>query len=127
MTAIERAFTLYIQGYSLRKLSCIFKIPTTTLAYKFRKRYGNDYTQLKNKNGLIPIIKEYLVNPNLSIEDKRKIKQWMNSNCTNILASDKDNSNIPLYTEKKIEQLTRQECFHKDKDLKTLFEATLTY
>ncbi|WP_427162616.1 hypothetical protein ACQFX9_14335 [Aliinostoc sp. HNIBRCY26] len=115
MSVIDRAFLLYQQGYSLRKLSSIFKIPFTTLGYKFRNLYGKDYIKTKNKNGILPIIKEYLRNPDVSDRDKRVIREWMNLNLRNIIKNDLTHSNIPLFTDAKIEKLTKQEFIQRER------------
>ncbi|MEH2093984.1 helix-turn-helix domain-containing protein [Nostoc sp.] len=117
---IQRAFELYKQGYSLRSLAKIFKISKTNLGKKFRKLHGDNYSELKNKYGLTPIIKEYLNNPALSDKQKEQISDWFHVNRKLIAASDSKYLNCHLLTNSREQQLTYLECSHKSKDWKDL-------
>jgi hypothetical protein len=125
-TAISRAYKLFLKGYSLRSLAKIFKIPKSTLSYKFRKLYGSDYAEQRNHWGILPIVQEYLNDKSLADKDRRQIKDWMNQNFNQIIESEKANLNKPLYTNRKLQQLTELECSYRKGDWKSLFENTLT-
>ncbi|MBN3927118.1 hypothetical protein [Nostoc sp. NMS4] len=125
-TTIGRAYKLFLKGYSLRALAKIFKIPKSTLSYKFRKVYGADYAEQRNHWGLLPIIQEYVNDKDLSARDRQQIKDWMNRNFDKIIESEKSNLDKPLYTNRKLQQLTELECSYKKGDWKQLFENTLT-
>lgn len=118
---IQRAFELYKQGYSLRSLAKIFKISKTNLGKKFIRMYGQDYSQLKNKFGLSPIVKEYLANPSLTDTQKEQISDWFHANRKVIAASDSKYLGFPLMTDARLQQLTNMECSHRSKDWKDLF------
>lgn len=123
---LDRAFNLYIQGYSLRNLEKRFHIPKSTLSFKFRKKYGEGYSSLKNSQGVMSIIKEYLRSPNLGQSDKNSIQKWMYTNLSSIMESDIKNHQVPLLSDKQLDNLTREQCSSRGgKDWKTLFELTL--
>jgi len=126
MDTLHKAFQLYLQGYSLRNLSKRFNIPKSTLSYKFKKTFGTEYTQLRNNHGVLQVIKEYLHNPNLPSKDRNTIKKWFNNNLSTILESEITNINNPLYSNSYLDKLTRQECSHRSKDWKQLFEVILS-
>jgi hypothetical protein len=126
MDTLNKAFQLYLQGYSLRNLSKRFNIPKSTLSYKFKKCFGEEYTQLRNNHGVLQVIKEYLHNPNLPSRDRNNIKKWFNDNLSTILESEITNINAPLYSDSYLNKLTRQECSHRSKDWKQLFEVILS-
>lgn len=126
MDITTEAFQLYIQGYSLRNLEKRFHIPRTTLAYRFKKLYGDNYSQLKNSQGLMAVVKEYLRSPALSQKDKNSIRKWLYSNHKTILESDVKNHQSPLLSDHQLQNLTLNQCGHKTKDWKALFESTLT-
>ncbi|MGV0103985.1 HTH psq-type domain-containing protein [Nostoc sp. DSM 114160] len=125
-TVIGRAYKLFLKGYSLRSLAKIFKIPKSTLSYKFRKTYGVDYAEQRNHWGLLPIIQEYVNDKSLADKDKREIRDWMNRNFDRIIESEKANLDKPLYTNRKLDQLTQLECSWRKGDWRSLFENTLT-
>ncbi|MEH1957679.1 helix-turn-helix domain-containing protein [Nostoc sp.] len=117
---IQRAFELYKQGYSLRSLAKIFKISKTNLGKKFRKLHGDNYSELKNKYGLTPVIKEYMNNPALPDRQKEQISDWFTANRKVIAESDSRYLNSPLFTDSRLQQLTYLECSHRTKDWKDL-------
>lgn len=121
-TITQRAFSLYLQGMSLRKLQSHFNIPKETLSYRFRKLYGKDYTLIKN---VAPVVKEYLKSPDLSPEDKQLIQQWFNSpELINKLLDIGTNTRLTkLYTQTEIEFLTINECGHGAKDWREVFDT----
>ncbi len=119
-TVIGRAYKLFLKGYSLRALAKIFKIPKSTLSYKFRKLYGSDYAEQRNHWGVLQIILEYTNDRDLSVRDRQQIRDWMNRNFNQIVESERANLDKPLYTNRKIQQLTYLECSHKSKDWKDL-------
>lgn len=124
-TAISRAYKLFLKGYSLRKIAKIFKIPKSTLSYKFRKLYGSDYAEQRNHWGILPVIQEYINDRDLSARDKQQIRDWMNINFNQIIESEKAHLDKPLYTNRKLQQLTELECSYRKGDWRKLFEDTL--
>ncbi|MFS0515133.1 hypothetical protein ACEYW6_10470 [Nostoc sp. UIC 10607] len=122
----SRAYKLFLKGYSLRALEKIFKIPKSTLSYKFRKIYGTDYAEQRNHWGVLAVINEYTNDKSLSPKDRQQIKDWMNQNFNQIIESERANLDRPLYTNRKIQQITELECSYKKGDWKSLFENTLT-
>ncbi len=119
-TAISRAYKLFLKGYSLRSLEKIFKIPKSTLSYKFRKSYGDNYAEQRNHWGVLQIIQEYASDKSLSAKDRQQVRDWLNKNFNEIIESEKANLDNPLYTNRKIQQLTYLECGHRTKDWKDL-------
>lgn len=126
MDTLEKAFQLYIQGFSLRNLEKRFKIPKSTLSFRFKKRYGDNYSSLKNKEGVMSVINEYLRSPSLSRREKDIIKSWLYLNLSSVIDSDIRNHQTPLFSDSKLDKLTREQCSRREKDWKTLFEAMLT-
>ncbi|WP_322734414.1 hypothetical protein [Nostoc sp. DedVER02] len=124
-TAIGRAYKLFLKGYSLRKIAKIFKIPKSTLSYKFRKLYGSDYAEQRNHWGILQVIQEYANDKSLSPRDRQQIRDWMNRNFNQIIESERANLDKPLYTNRKLQQLTELECSYRKGDWKRLFEDTL--
>ncbi|ALB39893.1 MULTISPECIES: helix-turn-helix domain-containing protein [unclassified Anabaena] len=125
MDTLNKAFQLYLQGYSLRNLSKRFNIPKSTLSYQFKKAFGLDYTNLRNSYGAIQVIKEYIHNPDISTKDKHDIKRWLSNNLSTILESETANIKTPLYSDRYLDRLTFKECSHRSKDWKQLFEVIL--
>lgn len=124
-TAISRAYKLFLKGYSLRSIAKIFKIPKSTLSYKFRKLYGSDYAEQRNHWGILPIVQEYTNDKSLSAKDRQQIRDWMNRNFNQIIESEKAHLDKPIYTNRKLQQLTELECSYRRGDWKQLFENTL--
>lgn len=117
----ERAFKLYLQGWSLRKLEKHFGIPNETLGYRFRAKYGRNYKQLKN---FLPVIREYLKRRDLSTRDKEQISDWLTSDSLFIRLVSTDNQyRNKLYSCQEIENLTRRQCSHGEEDWRRLFEV----
>lgn len=106
----QRAYRLYLKGYSLRNIEKAIGIPRSTLSYKFRKIFGPNYAQKRNKNGTIQILQEYLKDPSISQKHKREIKEFIERKLTLISEMDSLYQNQPLYTNKKIQSLTNAEC-----------------
>lgn len=123
MNNLPQIFNLYLQGYSLRNLSKRFHIPKSTLSYQFRKKYGDNYTQARNSNGIIPVIKEYLHSPDIDPRYKNTIRRWLNDNLAQIMESEAANLANPIYSDRHLDKLTYAECGHKSKDWKQVFEV----
>ncbi|BAY23728.1 hypothetical protein NIES2100_35200 [Calothrix sp. NIES-2100] len=120
MDITERAFKLYLQGWSLRKLEKHFGVPNETLGYRFRNKYGRDYRRLKN---FLPVVREYLKNRSLSAQDKGQIIEWLTSDSLFQRLTALPNTHKKLYTNSEIENLTRRQCNYKDGDWRRLFEV----
>lgn len=120
MDELEQIYNLYIQGYSLRNLAKRFNIPKSTVDFRLKKRYGKDCASLRNPEGTLAIIKEYLRSPDLRQRDKIEINRWLNTNLTKLIEFDTQNRE-PLYSDAKLDKLTREQCYHGSKDWKDLF------
>ncbi|MBD2196602.1 MULTISPECIES: helix-turn-helix domain-containing protein [Calothrix] len=120
--ATQRAFSLYLKGWSLRKLQSHFNTPKSTLRDRFERIYGRGYTNLRS---IIDIIKEYLTDPKISTKDKEQIREWLNSPQLFQLLLNVKSPNTKFYTDKQIRSLTLKECFHKSRDFKELFELLI--
>jgi hypothetical protein len=124
---LDKAFQMYLQGYSLRNLTKRFNIPKSTLSVRFKKNYGVNYTQLRNSNGVLPIIKEYMFDVDLlSYKDRAKVKRWYNENIDKIMLSDLNNRSNTLLTDRQLNRLTLQECGHRTKDWGDIISDTFS-
>jgi len=122
MEVTNKAFQFYQQGLTLRELEKIFNVPRSTLSFRFKKQFGNNYADLKNSHGLLPMIKEYLHNPNLPERHRNTIKRWFNDNLSIILESEVKHRDTKLYSDKQLDNFTRFECGHRSKDWRDVFE-----
>ncbi|MBD2515197.1 hypothetical protein H6G93_09285 [Nostoc sp. FACHB-973] len=121
---IERAYKMFLTGSSLRELEIYFKMPKSSIRERFIKMYGKDYASKRNSYGAAHIISEYLNSKTLSPKQKLEIKKWFYSPQTlrNIMYTDHKNPS-KLLSDRQIEVLTTEECGHKSKDWKELFEV----
>ncbi|AFY48991.1 hypothetical protein Nos7524_3191 [Nostoc sp. PCC 7524] len=118
----DRAFILYTSGYSLRKLEKHFCISKDTIANHFKKTYGPNYKNIKNRNGILPIIQEYLKSNILNTRQKEVVRRWLDNPSTTQLISNSDRQHLDskLYTKDYIDKLTKLECNHYEKDWREL-------
>lgn len=118
---IDQLFNLYLQGYSLRNIERRTGISKSTLSIKFKKAFGDNYTSIRNNQGVLPIIKQYINDSTISPKEKVKLVKWLNANLSNILKSDLAHKDQPLLTNKQEDSLTKKECGHKQHDWRDLF------
>lgn len=124
---IDKAFQMYLQGYSLRNLTKRFGVPKSTLSVRFKKHFGVNYTQLRNDHGVLPILKEYMFDTDLlSDRDRAKVKRWYNENVDKIMLSDLNNRSNTLLTNKQLDRLTFAECGHRTKDWGDIISDTFS-
>jgi hypothetical protein len=120
MEIIDRAFRLYLQGWSLRKLEKHFGVDHSTFGKLFQHRFGRDYQNIKN---FVPIVQEYLKSSSLKPKDKEQIRDWLRSSQLYDLLLSLNVPDKKLYTEGQINNLTSKQCSHRTKDWRFLFEV----
>lgn len=118
---IKEIYREYIKGKSLRELEKIYGISKSQLSVIFKKKFGDNYTKMKNDYGLRSILNEY--KGILNNRDKKKLEEWIKENEDLILESDLNNVDTKLYTDKQLKCMTYSECGKKE-DLRLIIEST---